>query len=292
MSIDERLRAGLVANTAALQPALEDELVSLGHRVHRRRRARLAVCALVAVSAVAAAAALWAPGTVQSLRRTNVPSHQTPTPAPEPRPLSSLTPGSAIRPGSYTGTFETSKRAQPLPLAVVRVPAGYVVEGTGEIAADTSAAGPGLRHLALWFVADVISAPCSGSATWTDPGPTARDLAVALAALPVWESTTPAPVTVGGYDGYVMDFDVPDPIPARCDGMLYHWRDDIGGSQGIGPGKRQRLWILDVAGQRVVILAGWFPAGVSDPDAGTTPAQAEELIRMAEGITFVAPTAR
>ena len=41
-----------------------------------------------------------------------------------------------------------------------------------------------------------------------------------------------------------------------------------------------------MAGQPVVILAGWFPRAASDPDAGTTPAQARELVRMAEGITF------
>jgi hypothetical protein len=288
MSIDERLRAGLHANTAVLTPAVEEELASLGHRLHRRRQARIAVCAVVAVSAVAAAA-LLAPGTVQSLRGTTVPSHRTSSPAPTPTPMSRLTPGSAIPPGTYSGTFDTSPRPAALPRAVVRVPPGYVADGSGELAADTEVSGQGLRHLALWWVSEVISDPCSASAVWRDPGPTARDLADALAALPVWESTTPRPVTIGGYDGLVMDFDVPDPIPVRCGGMLYHWLDDIGGSQGLGPGKRQRLWILDVAGQRVVILAGWFPRGVSDPDAGTTPAQARELVRMAEGITFLAP---
>jgi hypothetical protein len=56
-----------------------------------------------------------------------------------------------------------------------------------------------------------------------------------------------------------------DPTPSGCGDQPYHWVDDQGGSQGLGPGKRQRLWILDVAGERVMILAGWFPAGAPTP---------------------------
>ena len=69
---------------------------------------------------------------------------------------------------------------------------------------------------------------------------------------------------MGGYAGWVMDFDVPDPMPASCGDAPEHWIDDVGGSQAVGPGKRQRLWILDVEGQRLVIMAGWFPVGFSD----------------------------
>jgi len=283
MSIDERLRAGLHANTAALTPALEDELASLGRRVHRRRQARIAVCAVVAVSAVVAAA-LWAPGTVQSLRGSTVPSHRNSSPAPTPTLLSSLPVGSAVAPGRYAGEFPGTRG--PGPLAVLTIPAGYVAGGASAVSVG-DAVSP-LRHLDLWTVSKVVEDPCSGP-LYTDPGPGVQDLADALAALPVWRSSTPEPVTVGGYDGLVMDFDVPDPTPSGCGDQPYHWVDDLGGSQGIGPGKRQRLWILDVAGERVVILVGWFPPGSSDPSAGVTPAQAQELIRMAGGIRFVVP---
>ena len=44
-------------------------------------------------------------------------------------------------------------------------------------------------------------------------------------------------------------------------------------------------------GQRLVLMAGWFPVGVSDTSAGVTPAQADELIHMAESITFLSPPA-
>jgi hypothetical protein len=193
--------------------------------------------------------------------------------------------GTPLTPGRYAGEFEVSAHPDELPLAVVRVPPGYSAGGPGGVYTDSG----GFRHLSLWAVSKVANDACPESAVYRDPGPTARDLADALTALHVWRSSVPRPTTIGGYDGLVMDFDVPDPVPDRCPAEPYHWVDDVGGTQGVGPGKRQRLWILDVEGQRVVIVAGWFPAGVSDPDAGVTPAKAKELLRMARTVTFVAP---
>jgi len=199
--------------------------------------------------------------------------------------ISDLTEGSAVV-GRYAGVVAGSSRSGELPLAVVMVPSGYLAGGASGVFVDEG----GFRHLDLWTVSKVVKDPCSGP-VYTDPGPSVQDLADALAALPVWKSTKPKPVTVGGYSGLVMDFDVPDPTPDGCGDQPYHWVDDQGGSQGIGPGKRQRLWILDVAGERVMILAGWFPAGGSDPAAGVTPAQTKELIDMAESTTFLVPPA-
>ena len=287
MSIDERLRAGLAANTAALTPGLSDELDALGHRVRRRRRTRHAIYVLVTVSVVAAVA-LWAPGTIEGLRERALPADHTsvPSPAPTTTPLSSLPEGSAVVPGRYAGEFSSTTRSGEGPRAVITIPAGYLAGGASAVSVGD--ADSPFRHLDLWTVSKVVKDPCSGP-VYTDPGPSVQDLADALAALPVWKSTKPKPVTVGGYNGLVMDFDVPDPTPSGCGDQPYHWVDDQGGSQGLGPGKRQRLWILDVAGDRVMIVAGWFPAGGSDPSAGVTPAQAQELIGMAESITFLVP---
>lgn len=200
--------------------------------------------------------------------------------------MSDLPEGSALVPGRYAGEFPSTTRSGEGPLAVVTVPSGYLADGASGVVVDEG----GFRHLDLWTVSKVVEDPCSGP-IYTDPGPSVQNLADTLAALPVWKSTTPTPVTVGGYQGLVMDFNVPDPTPDGCGDQPYHWVDDQGGSQGIGPGKRQRLWILDVAGERVMILAGWFPAGGSDPSAGVTPAQTKELIDMAESTTFLVPPA-
>ena len=79
-----------------------------------------------------------------------------------------------------------------------------------------------------------------------------------------------------------MELNVPSELPANCQGELLSWRDHPGGTQGDGPGKTQRLWIVDVDGHRLVLVVGYFPG----PE-GPTRKQVNEMIQMAEGATFV-----
>ena len=74
----------------------------------------------------------------------------------------------------------------------------------------------------------------------------------------------------------------PPDVPAECDGEPRSWRDVAGSTQGVGQGKTQRLWIADVDGHRLMLVAGYFPG----PE-GPTPEQVDEMTRMAEGATFV-----
>ena len=124
----------------------------------------------------------------------------------------------------------------------------------------------------------MATAPC-GDADWVDPGPGVDDLADALAALPVWESTPPVARTIDGHEGVYMELNVPADVPAECQGgELLSYRDHEGGTQGIDLGKTQRLWIADVDGHRLMLVAGYFPG----PE-GPTPEQVDEMTRMAEG---------
>jgi len=184
----------------------------------------------------------------------------------------------ALTPGRYAMGFSSD---QPdAPMVLIDVPAGYQGRGDGyEIAAEDD--GAGFRHVDTWTVAEVAAQPC-GDTAWVDPGPSMNDLANALATLPVWQSTPPAPRTIGGYEGVFMELNVPADIPAKCQGEPQSWRDHLGGTQGIGPGKTQLLWIVDVDGHRLMLLAGYFPG----PE-GPTPRQVKELNQMAEGATFV-----
>ena len=122
----------------------------------------------------------------------------------------------------------------------------------------------------------------AGETGWVDPGPGTEDLADALAALPVWESTRPARLRVGGYEAFSMELNVPSHIPAECHGELLSWHDHLGGTQGIAEGKVQRLWIVDVDGHRLMLIAGYFPGAT-----GPTHQQIDEMTRMAEMATFV-----
>ncbi len=181
-----------------------------------------------------------------------------------------------LTPGRYAMGFSSDQADTPM--ALIDVPAGYLGGGDGyEISSEKG----GFRHFDTWTVAEVAEQPCGGTA-WVDPGPGVDDLADALAALPVWESTDPAAVTVGGHEGVFMELNVPDEYPAACQGELLGWRDHLGGTQGIGPGKTQHLWIVDVDGHRLVLVAGYFPG----PE-GPTPGQIREVTRMARNATFV-----
>jgi len=76
-------------------------------------------------------------------------------------------------------------------------------------------------------------------------------------------------VTLGGYSGKRVDLQLPsDPEFARCTEGFYVWEEDPpapGGVYAQGPGNRWHVWILDVDGVRVVILANDY-AGTSAQD--------------------------
>ena len=181
----------------------------------------------------------------------------------------------ALTPGRYAFGFLSDQ--SDAPVALIDVPAGYVGGDDGyEIAGEGS-----FRHFDTWTVAEVAVQPC-GDEGWVDPGPGVDDLADALAALPVWDSTAPVPRTIGGHEGVFMELNLPADLPRACFDEPLSWRDHLGGSQSVGPGKAQRLWIVDVDGHRVMFLAGYFPG----PE-GPTRRQINEMTRMAEGATFV-----
>lgn len=180
-----------------------------------------------------------------------------------------------LTPGRYAMGFSSDQA--DVPMVVIDVPAGYRGRGDGfEISSEEG----GFRHFDTWTVAEVAEQPCGGT-DWVDPGPGVDDLADAFAALPVWESTEPAPTTIGGHEGVSMELNVPAEIPAECHGDLLSWRDHSGSTQGIDLGKTQRLWIVDVDGHRLMMVAGYFPG----PE-GPTPTQVEEMTQMAASAAF------
>ncbi len=133
---------------------------------------------------------------------------------------------------------------------------------TGCIAADTAMA------VMFWRVTQVYGEPCNWFGTTFDPGPSVDDLAVALHAVPTRAASEPEPVTVGGAEGLYLEWSVPDDADFdACDeGFFESWAGDVGGTDRYQqlPGQVDRIWILDVDGQRLVIDAFYLPA---TPDA-------------------------
>ena len=106
------------------------------------------------------------------------------------------------------------------------------------------------------------------------PGPSVDDLATALAGLPGFRASDPAPVSLGGYDGlYVELVTVAPPCPAFwLTGRTTGLADDA------VPGHVERLWVLEVEGGRIVVEASHEP--------GATEEQVAELTRIVESVTF------
>lgn len=152
------------------------------------------------------------------------------------------------------------------------------------------------RALAFWNVRRINTDPCHGL-RFTDPGPTVEDLAAALAAQPLFTSTAPLPVRVGGYDGLYLERRLPSDLrqvdcvdasgkrrtQAEVSANPDYWFD-AWSSPGVfenwpyAAGAVEQLWVLDVDGQRVVVQA--------QHDADATPAQVSELDELVRTLSF------
>ncbi|WP_456825759.1 hypothetical protein [Cellulomonas sp. P5_E12] len=246
-----------------------DQIVS---RIRRRRRARVAGAA-AAVGSVAALAVL-AVVVGQLFPKATAPAEPSPTTTFWTLPMDDgETP---LEPGSYVFPVMDTLR-WPTTLPVVSVPAGYaatedaagVEVGTGNDADR--------RMLRIWEIYSVYSHPCDAIRRTLKVGPTAADLADALAAQPMRDGTTPVPVTIGGYDGFYVELSVPDDIDVDAcpGGKFFSWP----GRWQQGAGQVDMLWVVDVDGQRVVFDA-WAMPGVS-------PQERAELQHMVTTATFV-----
>ena len=125
-----------------------------------------------------------------------------------------------------------------------------------------------------------------------NPGPTVDDLAGALAEIPLRNATQPVDVTLDRYTGKYLEWSVPADMQVDGEGNftdcdnegLQHYFKSWTGSGWVseryhqGAGQIDRLWIVDVDGERLVIDAFEMPYA--------TTAEREELTAVVESITF------
>ena len=149
--------------------------------------------------------------------------------------------------------------------------------------------------ISVWDVGKVSRNPCHPLGHMYDPGSTVNDLVAALEAKPMRNATTPADVTLGGYPGRYLQWSVPahmvvnaDSDFAGCDVQGNGHRDFVSWD-GNGMGERyqqmagqvDRLWVLNVNGQRLLVDASYSP--------DTTPAERDALGQIATSLRFVSP---
>ena len=282
MSIDDRLREGLRANTDQLLPQVDHELGAVLRRAHRRNRARLAVAGL------AAAAALTTIGFLAGA--SSVDRGQAPPPTNpgentrEPVPLAGYE--GSIRPDLYKVPLWGDPRAAG-PQALVEIPEGYFTGGGWAIQVGDDEQDAGLSNLSYWYADKVARDPCASATTSGPIGPTARDLVTELTRQPGNVLSDPKPVTIDGNDGFYLTFRLPsDTDLTQCErrahilwttaGYRFGGEDPDADADAV-----THLWILDVDGQRMIIAA--------TISADEEPDRNAELLEMARDTHFIDP---
>lgn len=201
-----------------------------------------------------------------------------PNATPSTIPTPTLAPTSSLRPfpADQRGVLDpgTYVAGDPFSLRVTfTLPAGWRGSIGGPYLVDLGWADkPGGISFSIF---DKLSAdPCHAEQGYLDPplGPSVDDLATALANMPGIQVTDVSALTVDGYSGKQLTMSAPDSF-ASCtfssfDGYVI-WQLPLGKTLSMSAGERNRVWILDVAGTRLVIL-------VSD-EPGYTDAQRAEL---------------
>jgi len=214
------------------------------------------------------------------------------TSAPEPKATTSTSASSAaprqmegingaLEPGAWVVPF-WGKDPGSLPRAVVQVPEGYGSPGGWVVDRGADGHPDEYGSVSFWTVQDVVRDFCEGVTTF-DPGPGVRDLARALGSRPGVPAVRPKRVTVDGRSALYLEikFPVDETQLAGCHSSEYTlWGTDAGNFYGGDvAGTVSRLWILDVDGTRVVMVADTTPG----EDAATTA----EVLGIARSAHFV-----
>jgi hypothetical protein len=156
----------------------------------------------------------------------------------------------------------------------------------------TTRSGPTVMGMSVWDVGEVPRDPCRWKGSLADPGPSVDDLVAALVAQRYRHASAPAPVTLGGAEGVKLQWSVPTDWKVTGDADFEGCDDPGNGHQDfvswLGDGKGERyqqvpgqvdkLWILEVGDQRLVVDATYSP--------DSTDAEVKELLAVVESLRF------
>ena len=172
---------------------------------------------------------------------------------------------------------------------IVEVPEGWSTENGGFIIKG----GPAVLGVSVWDVGEVPRHPCRWKGTETTPGPTVDDLVAALTSQRLRDPSVPTDVMLAGHQGRYLEWSVPDDWAVTgdsdfegCDdpGNGHHdfvswWGEEAGERYHQVAGQADRLWIIDVDGQTLVVDATY------SPDTSATDRQ--ELEQVVASLRFV-----
>jgi hypothetical protein len=185
----------------------------------------------------------------------------------QPVDLKPIGAGTPLEPASYAMPLVGYRGPSRV---VVDVPDGYfssggwfIDDGHGGLAPDE------FGNLSFWGAVEVLDPDPCAQGPLVHTGSSVRDLADALLAQRHRDASVPKPVTLGGYRGLYVESRAAGAFE-RCNGDQHTlfkaylgstlWQtDSIRGTV-------DKLWILDVDGQRVVAAVQVMPGHTADPD--------------------------
>jgi hypothetical protein len=181
-----------------------------------------------------------------------------PDPTPTPTPTPAVLSGDELEAGTYQVTHEG------VAVATLTVPDGWFNVQDFGVGKDSNENG--FTAVLIWppgDFANVYLDPCRWQDGQAPVGPTVDDLATALDNQAQRGDSAPVDVSIDGYSGKMIELTVPSDINITdCDaGEFRSWE----GRFHQGPGQVDQIYILDVAGQRLVIDTHFLP-GTSEAD--------------------------
>jgi hypothetical protein len=216
-------------------------------------RALLAIAAAVAIAVVGYQ---FLPNVGGPGRQPSPTPAPTPSPAPSPTPLITPTPTkAAVVPAAgplSIGRHDLNLEGVHMTFAIAS--AGWTSNGSFGFDKGTVHT-PGGRGFIVWEddPDGIFSDPCN-QVKAPKAGPTAAEMAAAIASLPGAEVVTaPTAVTIGGKPAQKVVIRIPEDIPCPPD-QFYLWYDETiaGNARYVtDPGNTIRVWIIEVDGKRV-----------------------------------------
>jgi hypothetical protein len=207
-------------------------------------------------------------------------------PGPTPSATSTPTPSSSGAPALFrtgqlaAGTY-TTDAAFPIGITFT-VPDGWsgLASGPTVKVLESDADAKVVAYVSFWIVQTASRNPCGLSGGDDAPvGPTADDLAEALVGAPGFETSGPTTEIVDGLEGQYVELTGPQ---AGCIEPEL-WTTPDGSCRCMDNRfERNRLWILEVDGSRLVIDASLVPT--SGDEEGTSPAEIGELEAIIDSI--------
>jgi len=253
MNLEDLVERALTdkARDMSAKPDVE-ALIARGMQARRRRRLATvaSIVAMVVIGAVAAGSMLW----------------HTAGPAPVagmPSSPASVEATATVGPGRGTGFFGGSVPEVPLTFTM---PVGWEADGAF---VNKSGADP-VFGLVFMDVGNIYADGCTWELVDPPPGPTVDNLVSAYAKLPGFGATPVRDVTVDGFKGKQIEYTFPDYNEAECTAGqfgIFQADDQSGNAPSLwaqAPHEQNRLWILDVDGTRLVIIAGGVNMSAQD----------------------------